>query len=129
MVLKVIIKLIISAIIASNVGYTIFLLPILHLVKPIEVPLNLFNILAFTTVNTFSGLIVALITLLLLRKFSLLISITITVTTLWCIYWLSIIIITSIVDVKVLILDAIAAFILWIVMISLCRLLSCYKSN
>ncbi len=126
MTLRVVVKLIISAVVASNIGYTAFLLPVLHLVKLKEVPLNLANVLAFIIVSTVFGLIMALITSLLLKKLNLLASISVTVVAFWCAYWLPLIAVAGIADVRVLILDGVAALILWITMILMYRLLSLF---
>ena len=113
--------MIFQSIIASNVGYTVFLLPVLGVIRPSRVPLTATNIAAFAAIDTLGGLLLGVLIYLLFRKTRMGIywASGISVSLLWLAYWLPSV--GKGIDFLIIALDGIAAFITWIVFIILYR--------
>ena len=109
------------SIIASNLGYTVFLLPVLGVIHPSRVPLTVANIAAFTIIDTLGGLLLGALIHFLIRKTGLRIyhAAGIPVFLLWLIYWLPAS--RKGIDLLVIVLDGAAAVITWLAFVILHR--------
>lgn len=118
---QMMIKIIFHSIIASNIGYTVFLLPVLGGIRPDRVPLTVVNIAAFAAIDTLGGLLLGVLIHFLLRKTSMNITFAsgIPLFLLWLAYWLPAS--QKRIDLIVIVLDGAAAAITWMTFITLHR--------
>ena len=117
------------SIISVNIGYTVFLFPLLGILYPDRVPLTIYNLLAFILVDTIWGIILAAIIYLVMRiaKMDLVKATTFSIALLWIIFWIISIFsarnhnIISIDNIIVIGIDGIAALTTWIIFSMLIR--------
>ena len=106
------VKLIILSILAANIGYTLFLMPVLGFIYPDKVPLSIVNIISFAVVNSLAGILLGLSIHFLSKTFvkGVLKAAGLSIVMLWLLYWLPGL---KNLDIEILCLDGIAAFITW----------------
>lgn len=82
-------RLLLLSIVSVNIGYTGFLYPLLGILYPDQVPLTLYNLLAFITTDTLWGVILAFIVYLIVRlaRINLSKAILISIILLWVSFW------------------------------------------
>ncbi len=83
-------KLILASILASNIGYTLFLLPTLNILYDDMVPLTIQNFMAFIMVSSMGGILLSLLIYLAthLLRLELKKAIIYSTLTLWLLYWI-----------------------------------------
>ena len=110
------IKIIILSILASNIGYTLFLMPVLGTIYPNKVPLTLINILSFALIDSLFGIMLGISIFLLLKKkkYNAARSAGLSIVFLWLLYWLPMI---GNLKLEIFLLDGIAALLTWSVFI------------
>jgi len=114
---KSFLRILVQSLLASNIGYTVFLLPLLGYIFPKRIPLTLMNIIAFTVVDTMAGLFLAGLAYLFIKKAKLKKSSAfgISIVILWALYWIP----ASLKSLNLLMigLDGLAALITWLVIL------------
>ncbi len=113
-------KLVAFSIVSTNLGYTLFLFPLLSALYRDRVPFTASNLIAFTLVDTLGGVLLAMVSYLAIRvgKMSVTKSITLSVVLLWTAYWLTIVCAAGGLsnlhsNVAIVCLDGLAALITW----------------
>jgi len=117
-------KLVIVSIISVNVGYTLFLFPILGFLYPNRVPLTLHNLVSFLFIDTIWGAVLATLiySVAHIARIGFTKAIAISITLLWIAFWASSTILTgkftdvSTEDVIVICIDGVAALITGIIL-------------
>jgi len=116
-------KLLISSIISTNIGYTLFLFPTLGMLYPNRVPLNLYNLAMFLLIDSFWGAILAIVIYFISRlsRLDIARASMLSILLLWILFWLLTISLSRnpimIENIIVVFLDGIAAFITWIALL------------
>lgn len=87
---KKILRLMGLSIAASNIGYTLFLFPLLGKLFPKRVPFNMANFLSFIVIDSVAGLLLGTLIYALIRKFKVSMSLAsgLSVAVLWLLYWI-----------------------------------------
>ncbi len=82
-------KLVLSSVLSVNLGYTVFLFPLLGVLYPSRVPFTIHNFIAFMLVNSAWGIILATVIYLLmhLKRMSLAKAIMFSIASLWITFW------------------------------------------
>ena len=121
-------KLVAISVASANLGYTLFLFPLLSALYRDRVPFTTSNLVAFTIVDTLGGVLLAVLSYLAIRfgKMSTAKSITLSVALLWLAYWLTIVCtagdLSSVYgNVTIICLDGLAALITWATLIILVK--------
>ncbi len=115
-------------IVSVNVGYTLFLFPLLGMLYPSRVPLTLGNLASFIVVDSVWGVILALITYAVMRvtKTSLSKASLLSVILVWIVYWVPLVLVDGsglvVDDLVILLLDFLAALVTWFTVLMLSRL-------
>ena len=121
-------KLVAISVVSANLGYTLFLFPLLSALYRDRVPFTTSNLVAFTVVDTLGGVLLAVLSYLAIRfgKMSTAKSITLSVALLWLAYWLTTVCtagdLSSVYrNVTIICLDGLAALITWATLIILVK--------
>ncbi len=122
-------RLVLSSVLSVNLGYTFFLFPLLGILLPDSVPFTVYNLLAFTLVDSVWGIVLGTIIYLLVRLtgMSLTRAVTFSIAALWAISWLTSILSTgdlgaiTLSQVAIIGIDGVAALITWLTLSKLAR--------
>jgi len=112
-------RILCQSVVASNVGYTLFLLLALGLIYPDRVPITIPNLVAFAAVDTVAGFVLGVLIYFLVKKTRIgahWASGT-AISLLWILYWLPAGSVSF--DLLIIVLDGVAAVITWLVFIAL----------
>ena len=117
------IKLLLLSVLSANIGYSLFLLPVLGILYPEKVPLSFINIIAFAGVDTAAGILLGIIIFVLDRKtrFKMEYSAGAAITFMWFLYWIPVAF-TSF-NLVIICLDGAAALFTWTSFIILDRIM------
>ena len=97
------------SVLSANVGYTLFLFPVLGMLYPDKVPFTIVNILSFIVINSLAGLFLGVCIHFLLKALikSVVKAAGISIVFLWLLYWIPAV---NSLDMIVLCLDGVALF-------------------